>query len=112
MKKQVFFILVATIVLLSSCGIKQIPDDKMEYIGTWASDKVTLTITENGRVEYHKNTSAVSSKSISGPIQKFDGNNFIVGALGINTTFVVSEQPHMEAGVTKMTVDGEELVKQ
>ncbi|MDP2387861.1 MAG: hypothetical protein Q8M29_15920 [Bacteroidota bacterium] len=99
---------------ISSCGLKGsgIPAGKEDYIGTWTSDKITLKITAGGRVDYKKQTSEVSSTSVNGPIQKFEGNNFIVGALGINTTFIVTNLPHQEAGVIKMTVDGEELVKQ
>ena len=52
------------------------------------------------------------SKSIKGPLQKFEGNNFVVGALGINTTFVVSDPPHKDStGIWKMTMDGNELTK-
>jgi hypothetical protein len=36
----------------------------------------------------------------------------LVGALGINTIFVVSKPPHEENGVWKMTVDEVELTKQ
>ena len=99
---------------ISSCGLKGsgIPAGKEDYIGTWTSDNITLKISAGGRVDYKKQTSEVSSTSVNGPIQKFEGNNFIVGALGINTTFVVSELPHQEAGVIKMKVDGVELVKQ
>lgn len=99
---------------ITSCGLKGsgIPEDKKDYIGTWTNDKVSLTISESGRVDYKKQSSAATSTSVNGPIQKFEGNNFIVGALGINTTFVVTSLPHQEAGVIKMTIDDEELVKQ
>ena len=99
---------------ITSCGLKGsgIPAGKENYIGTWTSDKITLKISAGGRVDYKKQVSEVSSTSVNGPIQKFEGDNFVVGALGINTTFVVTQLPHQEAGVVKMTVDGEELVKQ
>ncbi|HEY1038641.1 MAG TPA: hypothetical protein VGF30_04510, partial [Bacteroidia bacterium] len=105
-------LLITCTLLLTSCGIKELPSDKQDYVGTWTSENTILTISKSAKVEYKKQLSDVSSKSVNGPIKKFDGNNFIVGALGIETVFVVSETPHMEAGVIKMTVDGEELVKQ
>ena len=98
---------------VASCGMKgiKVPADKLDYVGLWTSLEVRLFIHANGRVEYEKNTGG-SKKSISAPIQKFEGNNFVVGALGINTTFVVSETPHRDSsGVWKMTVDGVELTR-
>ncbi|MCD6066779.1 MAG: hypothetical protein K0S33_1605 [Bacteroidetes bacterium] len=96
---------------LSSCGIG-IPKGKENYVGMWTSETMTLNIDENGKVEYKRQVTDVSSKSVNGPIQKFDGDNFVVGALGIETTFVVSKPPHEEEGTIKMTVDGIELTKQ
>jgi len=101
-------------IMATSCGgLKgiKVPDDKKDYVGTWKSEEVTLTIMEGGRVEYEKKTGS-SSKTISAPIQKFEGDNFTVGALGINTTFVVSNPPSKDSsGVWKMTVDGAELTR-
>lgn len=112
--------LIKTMLILSmltatfqSCGLKGIPvpPDKQDYVGMWASSEMQLSISKGGRVEY-KRSSGSGSKSISAPIQKFVGNNFVVGALGINTTFVVSELPHQDStGIWKMTVDGVELTK-
>ena len=79
------------LLILFSCGFGGaggIPEDKKEYVGAWASDEIYLEITENGTVNY-KRESGGSSTSVNAPIQKFEGNNFIVGALGINTTKVV-----------------------
>jgi hypothetical protein len=90
-------------------GVK-VPADKKNYIGTWKSEEVFLDISENGSVDYKRTTDG-SSTSINAPIQKFEGNNFIVGALGFNTTFIVSEVPHQEKGVWMMTVDGRELTR-
>lgn len=113
MKKAAgIFTILIFLFTVCSCGTKEMPADKQEYIGVWTSDKISLIITKGCRVEYKKQLSDVSSKSVNGPIQKFEGNNFVVGALGIKTTFIVTEPPHIEAGVMKMTVDGEELIKQ
>src|SRR5687767_4188362 len=98
---------------IASCGMKgiKVPADKQDYIGLWTSSEIMLSISSGGRVEYEKKSGG-SSKSIKAPIQKFEGNNFVVGALGINTTFVVSDPPHKDStGVWKMTVDGNELTR-
>ena len=112
MKTKIYvFTVLFTIVGLGSCGLKgiKIPDDKKEYVGFWTSSEMTLQISQGGQVDYKRMTGG-GSKSINAPIQKFEGNNFVVGALGINTTFVVSETPHQDStGVWRMTVDGIEL---
>lgn len=109
-----FLPLVLLCLFFVSCGLggSGIPEDKKDYVGIWVSENMTLNISPQGKVEYKKQVGANSSKSVKGPIQKFEGDNFVVGALGINTIFVVSEKPHETDGVTKMTVDGVELVKQ
>ncbi|MES2555554.1 MAG: hypothetical protein V4604_05345 [Bacteroidota bacterium] len=102
------------LLILFSCsfggGNAGIPDDKKDYIGAWASDEVYLEISEEGNVNY-KRQSGGGSTSVKAPIQKFEGDSFIVGALGFDTKFVVSEAPHEENGVWSMTVDGRELTK-
>lgn len=104
--------LIITLTLLVACGLKGvgIPEDKKNYVGTWRNETIELKISEGGRVDYKKSKDGLSS-SVNGPIQKYEGNNFVVGALGINTTFVVSEAPKEIDGVWKMTVDGNELAR-
>lgn len=111
--KNYLFPVLFLMVTLASCGLKgiKVPEDKKDYVGFWTSSEMTLMISQGGRVEY-KNISGSTSKSISAPIQKFEGDNFVVGALGINTTFVVSKTPHQDStGLWKMTVDGVELTR-
>jgi hypothetical protein len=116
MHKQISSILALPLVLLLlfSCGLgggkAGIPEDKKDYIGAWASEEVYLEITPNGQVDY-KRESGGSTTSVNAPIQKFEGNSFIVGALGFETKFVVSKPPHEENGTWSMTVDGRELTK-
>jgi hypothetical protein len=113
MQTRVFLIsilLLASVSCGSMKGIK-VPADKQDYVGLWTSSEIMLSISAGGRVEYEKRSGG-SKKTISAPIQKFEGNNFVVGALGINTTFVVSDPPHQDStGAWKMTVDGNELTK-
>lgn len=112
MKSKTYLIAVLLVLLtLASCGLKgiKVPADKKDYVGVWTSQDVMLSISEGGKVSYKKENGGTSTE-INAPIQKFEGDNFVVGALGINTTFVVSETPHQDStGVWKMTVDGIEL---
>ena len=113
MKTRIFVTCMLLLTALSCGSMKgiKVPADKQDYIGRWSSDEIQLSISANGRVEYEKNSGG-SKKTISAPIQKFEGNNFVVGALGINTTFVVSNPPEKDsAGIWKMTVDGIELTR-
>ena len=101
--------------LITSCNLGSlkgvsIPADKKELIGSWYSTSMKLNIEKDGHVTYERK-SGMSTTSIDGPIQQFNKNTFIVGALGFNTTFVIQVDPHQENGVWKMTVDGEELMK-
>lgn len=113
--KLPFFVFTTYVFFLLSCGgIKgiSIPNDKKDYIGSWRSSEISLVIYDNGNVSYLKQKGS-SKTEINAPIQKFEGNNFIVGIMGMNTTFVVSDLPHQDSlGVWKMTVDGVELYRE
>jgi hypothetical protein len=95
--------------LLVGCG-KPLPPDKLAYAGEWHSSTMSLLITESGDVDYRR-VDGHTSKSISGPLQAFEGSNFVVGVGPIKTTFVVSEPPHDDQGTWKMVVDGVALTK-
>ena len=85
------FLVLAISFLMCGCGI-QVPADKAEYVGEWRSREMYLLITQDGSVKYERIKGGVT-KSVSGPIRAFEGNNFIVGVPMITTTFVVSEPP-------------------
>ena len=109
-KKLFLYALIFGLVSCDLGGIP-VPADKMDYVGVWKSPAMELYIGKDGSVKYERIQSGLTTK-VSGPIQKFEGDNFVVGALGMNTTFNVSKKPSEENGLWKMTVDGEELVKQ
>ena len=90
--------------LSGACG-EPLPPDKHSYAGDWAGGAISLRITQGGRVEYYREEGS-TNVSIEAPIERFEGDDFVVGFLGIETTFVVSEPPHEEGGVWYMTVDG------
>ena len=110
MKKLNHIFIILIIIGLYSCGMGTLPKNKESYAGTWVSNNVMLEITKEGKVNYKKEEGGTKT-SINAPIQQFVGNNFEVGILGINTTFVVNQIPHQDAGAWKMTVDNVELTK-
>lgn len=87
-------------------------EDKQNYIGEWTNDTTRLLIKPDGTIEYRREETvgdATNTDSVSGPINTFNGASFMVGALGNNTQFEVSQSPRMENGVMTMTVNGERL---
>lgn len=87
-------------------------EDKQIYIGEWRGANSNLSIKPDGTVDYRREETigdTTNTDSVSGPINAFNGASFIVGALGQNTRFDVSESPHSENGAFVMTVNGERL---
>ena len=71
---------------------------------------MSLLITQDGSVDYRR-VKGGAKTSITAPLKKFEGDNFVVGIGLWTTTFVVSKPPREEAGRWKMTVDGVELIR-
>ena len=96
--------------LLTACG-QPVPPDKAAYVGQWKSERMTLRISAEGRVDYRRVEGASSTK-ISAPIQRFDGPHFDVGVGPITTRFTVSSPPEDDGeGTLRMTVDGVRLTR-
>lgn len=95
--------------LLAGCA-RPLPPDKLAYAGQWRSPTMSLLITEGGNVNYRR-VDRHGSKSINGPLQSFEGSDFVVGIGPIKTTFAVSMPPYEDQGTWKMVVDGVELTK-
>lgn len=108
--RKLSWVLLVLAALLTGCG-KPVPPGKVAYVGEWRSTAMVVLITQDGSVAYQRLEGGVS-KSISGPLQGFDGDNFIVGVGPIRSTFVVSMPPHQDRGVWKMTVDGVDLTRE
>lgn len=97
--------------LLSACS-KPLPPDKAAYAGFWRAGETSILITHAGRVEYIVRHGNGFSKSIKAPLQRFEGDNFVVGLGPMSTTFVVSQPPRQIDGqVWTMVVDGKQLVR-
>jgi hypothetical protein len=103
------WILLVLAVLLTACG-KPVPPGKTASVGEWRSAAMVVLITPDGSGACKRLEGGVS-KSSSGPLQGFAGDDFIVGVGLIKTTFGVSMPPHQDRGAWKMTVDDVELTR-
>ncbi len=110
MNRAALALLALCALLLVGCG-QPLPQDKREYAGDWRGDRMRLLITPDGRCEYERQKPGGTSSKISAPIQRFEGDNFVVGVGFMNTTFVVTKAPHVANGKWKMVVDGVELTR-
>ncbi len=116
--KKVFPVVVtlAAMLLVTQCMGIQVPKEKQNYIGVWetprkASTYMYLKISANGQVEYKREEPGIS-KSITGPLTEFNGDNFKVAIAIATTEFVVSKKPYKaKDGRWHMVVDGIDLTK-
>jgi hypothetical protein len=100
---------ILVLLFLSGCGI-DVPEEKSNYVGAWESKEMSLLILQDGSVKY-KRLKKGGTVSVTGPIQEFQGDDFVVGIAFFKTTFEVSNPPYQEDGEWKMVVDGVELTK-
>jgi hypothetical protein len=84
-----------------------LPAEKADYAGQWRAPDHVLAISPSGKVRYEGKEGHVSTK-LDLPIQKFDGDSFVVGLLFWRTTFKVAAPPHREEDGWHMTSDGVE----
>lgn len=103
------WLLAGALAILAACA-KPLPPDKLSYVGDWRASNMDLSIEAGGTVRYQRRKGGAST-SIEGPIQRFEGDDFLVGVGPLSTTFVVSKPPHERNGGWSMTVDGVELRK-
>ena len=103
------YLLVFFIILLSGCA-DPLPEDRLDYVGEWRSKEMGLLILADGSVSY-KRLKGGATTSVSGPLKRFEGDDFVVGVLFMTTTFDVTEPPHEIGGAWTMTVDGVRLTR-
>lgn len=96
--------------LVAACKGQPLPPDKADYAGRWRGGGIDLVISPEGRVEYVKQQGKGRTE-ISGPLQGWQGDSFVVGVMTVKTKFEVTEPPHEVDGAWKMTVDGVELIR-
>ncbi|MBN1898501.1 MAG: hypothetical protein JW827_06960 [Spirochaetes bacterium] len=108
MPRKFLFIICLTISLFH-CG-KPVPEDKMDYVGRWQGENMTLVITKDGGVEYERFVEGIT-KSLRGPLRGFKEDNFVAGVSVIKKEFIVQKPPYQKDGLWRMTVDGVDLIK-
>jgi hypothetical protein len=85
-----------------------ITGDRQVYIGDWHGPNTRLSIMADGTVSYeHSEThdGETNTRTVTGPINAFNGASFTVGVLGQNTTFAIESTPANGS----MVVNGELL---
>lgn len=97
----------ATCVLLAGCA-QPLPPDRADYAGDWRGNGVSLLITDDGNVVYHRQEGS-STVSIDAPLKGFDGDDFRVGIGPLVTRFDVGQPPTEADGEWTMEVDGRML---
>jgi len=115
MRKQISsVILVTALPALSACG-QPVPEDRAAYVGEWHAPAMDVQLTRDGIVRYkrvrHGTAVGEATTTINAQLQRFEGDNFVVGLPFLSTTFEVSAPPHREAGTWRMVVDGVELTR-
>jgi len=103
------FILIFSLLTLSACS-QPIPESRLDYVGDWQGNDMSLLIFRDGTVEYER-INGRSSVSIDAPLTEFVEDDFVVGVWFITTTFDVSEPPEEIDGKWQMVVDGVRLTK-
>jgi hypothetical protein len=103
------FAVILACLFLCACA-NPLPPDRLQYAGDWQSPEMRLLILADGTVSY-KRLKQGATVSVNGPLQRFEGDNFVVGIWSLTTTFVVSRPPYEENGQWKMVVDGVELTR-
>jgi hypothetical protein len=99
----------ALVAALSACS-KPVPPDKGDFVGEWQAPQMYLLLTQDGSVNYVRLKGGAKTTVTAG-LQKFEGDNFVVGLGFLSTTFVVSKPPYKDGANWKMVVDGVELTK-
>jgi hypothetical protein len=97
--------LAGSVEFYSSKGIS-IPADKGDYVGKWTAPGHILTIEASGQIHYERHENNSTNVTLDLPIQKFVGDDFVVGVFFWTTTFHVTAPPHREDEVWRMTSDG------
>lgn len=90
------------------CEKNPVPDEKMDYVGTWTSTEgSSVTIEEDGSCEYEWEEGS-HTRSVSGGHARWEGDNFHCWAL-LDSDFEIEQPPTQEGGQWVMELDGQRL---
>jgi hypothetical protein len=95
------------------CRGAEIPTEKRDYVGDWTAPGHVLSIASSGQVHYQAHevrneggTNVTHTDTLDMPLQKFEGDDFLIGAMSWSTTFHVTQPPHLKDKTWRMTADG------
>ena len=95
------------------CDGAAIPEEKKDYVGDWAAAGHVLSIAPSGKVHYQAHevrnesgTNVAHTDTLDLPFQKFEGDDFLIGAMSWSMTFHVNQPPHLEDRIWRMTLNG------
>jgi hypothetical protein len=95
------------------CRGVAIPAEMKDYVGDWSAPGHFLSIAASGKVHYEAHelrneggTNVAHTDTLDLPLQKFEGDDFLIGAMYWSMTFHVTQSPHLEGKTWRMTSDG------
>ncbi len=93
----------------TGCEGQPVPEDKIDFVGNWNGDGISLIIASSGSVSYKKVKGG--KVEVNAPIQEFTDEYFTVGIGPATTKFTVDKPPKLKDGKWYMTIDGNELTR-
>lgn len=95
----------------AACGaFEATPPPNDDLVGQWSQPNGFLNINASGQINYQENSSGTTT--INAPAKSWSDTEFVVGAMGIETSFKIDDAPTQDdEGVWHMTVDGIEYTR-
>jgi hypothetical protein len=95
------------------CRAAEIPVEKKDYVGDWTAPGRVLSIAPSGMVHYQAHevrneggSDVTHTDTFDLPLQKFEDDSFLIGAMYWSMSFRVTQPPRLEGGTWRMTLDG------
>ena len=90
-----------------------IPAEAKDYVGDWTAPGHILSIAASGKVHYEVHevrneggSDVAHTDTLDLPVQKFEGDGFLIGAMNWSMAFHVTEPPRLQDKSWRMTSDG------
>jgi hypothetical protein len=87
-----------------------VPEERLDYVGIWEGDGMTLAVAAEGTVHYLRSDDD-GTRRLEAPLVRFEGDDIVAGFAGIESRFAVEVPPHEGEDGWEMTVDGVRLVR-
>jgi hypothetical protein len=90
-----------------------IPAEKSDFVGDWTAAGHVLSIAASGKVHYEVHemrneggANVAYNDTLDIPLQKFESDSFLIGAMNWSKTFHVTQPPQLKDKIWRMTLDG------